>query len=99
MDDANKLNEESEIGRADRPDVDPVARLNDWIQEVEHTLSNSRLKSISWVLCASTLQSTLRRITDYHNGQNILASFSHRALNTFKSAYAQNIFLANFSHI
>ena len=45
MDDANKLNEESEIGRSDRPDVDPVARLNDWILEVDQKQKDLKTRS------------------------------------------------------
>lgn len=46
MDDANKLNEgfKSEItGRV--TDVDPVARLNDWIQEVDQKQKDLKTRS------------------------------------------------------
>lgn len=44
MDDANKLNEglNSEIGR---DDSDPVARLNDWIQEVDQKQKDLKTRS------------------------------------------------------
>ena len=44
MDDANKLNEgfKSENGRVD---VDPVARLNDWIQEVDQKQKDLKTRS------------------------------------------------------
>lgn len=45
MDDANKLNEgiKSEKGRV--TDVDPVARLNDWIQEVDQKQKDLKTRS------------------------------------------------------
>ena len=45
MDDANKLNEgfKSENGRV--TDVDPVARLNDWIQEVDQKQKDLKTRS------------------------------------------------------
>ena len=45
LDDANKLNEgfKSENGRA--TDVDPVARLNDWIQEVDQKQKDLKTRS------------------------------------------------------
>jgi len=46
LDDANKLNEgfKSEInGRV--TDVDPVARLNDWIQEVDQKQKDLKTRS------------------------------------------------------
>ena len=44
LDDANKLNEgfKSENGRVD---VDPVARLNDWIQEVDQKQKDLKTRS------------------------------------------------------
>ena len=46
MDDANKLNEgfKSENGRVNT-DVDPVARLNDWIQEVDQKQKDLKTRS------------------------------------------------------
>ena len=46
LDDANKLNEgfKSENGRVNT-DVDPVARLNDWIQEVDQKQKDLKTRS------------------------------------------------------